>query len=176
MNKKKLCVFCGSGKGRGNSYLEMADDVGEFLIGQQWDLVYGGANIGVMGAMANAVLAKGGEVFGVMPKKLAEFEVAHREITALEIVDSMHERKQKMYDLSDGFLALPGGMGTLDELFEILTWSQLKYHRKPIYLWNYRGFFDFLLKHLQHAGGEGFISQEHLSLLMPVEKLAEIHL
>lgn len=162
---KRLCIFCGSANGKSNRYLEQAEAVGHLLNRYGVGLVYGGATVGVMGAVANAVLAGNGEVLGVIPQCLTGREVAHHNVTKLHIVETMHDRKRLMYDLSDAFLVLPGGMGTLDEMFEILTWSQLKLHNKPVYLLNEFGFYDSLLAYLRHSQQEGFIREEHAGLL-----------
>ena len=132
---------------------------------QEVALVYGGATIGVMGAIANAVIDHGGVVIGVIPKHLVNYEIAHRGITELHVVEDMHQRKKLMYDLSDAFLSLPGGMGTLDEMFEILTWSQLKLHNKACFIYNFQNFYDSLLEYLRHSHREGFIQAAHLELL-----------
>lgn len=158
---KNLCVFCGSKDGVGTKYLDLGAELGAGLAQNNIGLVYGGASIGVMGAMADSCLKNNGTVMGVIPKSLMEWEVGHGRITELLVVDNMHDRKSKMYDLSDGFVAIPGGMGTLDELCEIITWAQLKYHKKPIYVLNDYGFFDNLLNHFDLAVKEGFLSQEH---------------
>ncbi|MEK6628570.1 MAG: TIGR00730 family Rossman fold protein [Bdellovibrionota bacterium] len=175
---KRLCVFCGSAKGsnqeNSNRYIEQAIKVGELIAGQKIGLVYGGATIGVMGALANAVLEKGGDVIGVIPKSLIEHEIAHYKVTKLHIVEDMHERKRMMYDFSDAFLVLPGGMGTLDEMFEIITWSQLKLHSKPIYILNEFGFYDSLLEYIRHSHNEGFIKKEHLGLLQELKKAEDV--
>jgi uncharacterized protein (TIGR00730 family) len=131
-------------------------------------LVYGGASIGVMGAIADAVLLNGGVVIGVIPKTLMAYEIAHKNLTELHIVEDMHQRKKMMYDRSDAFLSLPGGMGTLDEMFEILTWSQLKLHNKPCFIYNFMGFYDSLLAYLHHSHKEGFIKDQHLNLLIEI--------
>lgn len=166
---KRLCVFCGSAEGFSPAYVEMARALGTAMAKHQVALVYGGATIGVMGAVANAVLQNGGQVIGVIPKTLVEYEIAHRNLTELHIVEGMHERKKLMYDSSDAFLSLPGGMGTLDEMFEILTWSQLKLHNKPCFVYNFQGFYDSLLSYLQHAHKEGFIKPQHMSLLKEIK-------
>ncbi|MGZ3788975.1 MAG: LOG family protein [Bacteriovorax sp.] len=162
---KRLCVFCGSAEGFSPVYLEMAKQLGELMAKNNVGLVYGGATIGVMGAIADSVLSHGGVVIGVIPKTLVDYEIAHKGLTELHVVEGMHERKKMMYDLSDAFLSLPGGMGTLDEMFEILTWSQLKIHSKPCFLYNFQGFFDSLLSYLGHAHKEGFIKPQHLAML-----------
>lgn len=170
---KNICVFCGSAKGQGDKYLELARDLGKKIADGGFGLIYGGASIGVMGEMANATLAAQGHVTGIMPKSLVNWEVGHSNLSKFEIVETMHERKQKMYDYSDFFLAIPGGMGTLDELFEILTWAQLQYHRKPIYILNFNGFFDHLIAHLKNAVEEGFIKKHHYDLLKVVNSLED---
>ncbi len=162
---KKLAVFCGSSSGKDTRILEMANRFGVLMGEKKISLIYGGASIGVMGAVANGVLSRQGSVHGVIPKKLEELEVSHRGLTKLEVAEDMHARKARMYDLADSFLALPGGFGTLDEIFEVLTWAQIGYHSKPCYILNYYGFYDYLLKHIQHLADSGFISPEHLRLL-----------
>ena len=166
---KNVCVFCGSATGKSPKYMEMANRFGKALYDNGYGLVYGGASIGVMGAVADSLLECGGEVIGVMPRSLCEWEVGHNNLTKFEMVDSMHERKQKMYDYSDAFIAIPGGMGTLDELCEIVTWAQLKYHEKPIYLLNFDGFFDGLVAHFKNIVAEGFLRPEHLELVKIVQ-------
>lgn len=166
---KKLCIFCGSAEGKSPVYLEMARQLGEAMAKNNVALVYGGASIGVMGVIADAVLANGGAVIGVIPKTLVNYEIAHKDLTELHIVEDMHQRKKLMYDKSDAFLSLPGGMGTLDEMFEILTWSQLKLHSKPCFIYNFMGFYDSLLAYLKHSHQEGFIKAEHLSMLKEIK-------
>jgi uncharacterized protein (TIGR00730 family) len=173
---RKLAVFCGSSTGRGELYLKLGSDLGHLLTKKNWGLVYGGASVGVMGAMADALLENKGRVWGVIPQSLVDWEVAHENLEELEVVDSMHQRKQRMYDLSDAFLAIPGGMGTLDELCEIITWAQLKHHKKPIYLLNFNGFFDQLIGHFQHCEKEGFLSKEHLKLIQCLNNLDDLEL
>lgn len=171
---KRLCVFCGSANGHSERYLEQARLVGAALADQKTGLVFGGGKVGIMGAIADSVLKSGGEVIGVIPESLVSAEVAHHQITRLHIVPDMHSRKKMMYDLSDAFLVLPGGMGTLDEMFEILTWSQLGLHQKPVYILNTFGFYDSLLEYLQHSHSEGFIKKEHLALLTELKTLSEL--
>lgn len=166
---KNLCVFCGSSKGNDGKYVELGEKLGSLLAENNLGLVYGGGRVGIMGAMADSCLEKGGKVFGVIPKSLMEWEVGHEGITELTVVDTMHDRKAKMYELSHGFVALPGGMGTLDELCEIVTWAQLKYHEKPIYVLSDYGFFDHLLNHFDLAVREGFLSQEHRDWIKVIE-------
>ena len=169
-----LCVFCGSASGKGSGYIDFAIELGSAIADNNYHLVYGGASIGVMGAVADQVLEKGNDVIGVMPQSLIDWEVGHKGLTKLDIVDSMHVRKEKMYAYSDAFIAIPGGFGTLDELCEIVTWAQLKYHEKPIYILNYNGFFDYLIKHFESASENGFISKEHLALIKTVSTIDEL--
>lgn len=164
-----LCVFCGSKEGKDKKYLELGVELGKLMGQKDIGLVYGGGRVGIMGAMADATLENNGKVYGVIPKSLMEWEVGHEGITELTIVETMHDRKAKMYELSDGFVALPGGMGTLDELCEIITWAQLEYHTKPIFVLNDHGFFDHLLNHFDLAVKEGFLSQEHRDWIKVVE-------
>lgn len=153
---RRVCVFTGSKVGVRPSYRAAAVSLGEALVARGLGLVYGGARVGLMGAIADAVLTRGGEVVGVIPERLVAREVAHTKLSDLRVVSSMHERKALMADLSDGFIAMPGGWGTLEELFEVLTWSQLGLHRKPCGLLNVDGYFDPLLAFLRHASEEGF--------------------
>lgn len=163
---KGICVYCGSSGQVAPHYLAEAATLGELLAEQQITLIYGGANVGSMGAMADACLAAGGKVIGVMPRGLVEKEVAHQGLTELHIVDDMHQRKAMMADLADAFIALPGGMGTLEELFEALTWAQLEFHGKAIGVLNSQGYFSQLLAFLSHAASEGFMHQRHVGLLL----------
>jgi uncharacterized protein (TIGR00730 family) len=172
--KKRLCVFCGSSKGKSPKYLEMARELGTLMAKNNIGLVYGGASIGVMGAIADAVLENGGEVIGIIPEHLKNYEIAHKDLSELIVVPDMHSRKKLMYEKSNYFLTLPGGMGTLDEMFEILTWAQLKLHHKPCYLFNVDGFYDSLLLHLNRIHEEGFMKREHLELLTVVKSFEEI--
>lgn len=162
---KRICVFCGAAKGNSGSYTDLARTVGKHIAQQKMGLVYGGGKVGLMGTLADAALENHGEVIGIIPRALVNAEVAHTKITKLHIVESMHARKKMMYDLSDAFLILPGGMGTLDETFEILTWAQIGIHKKPVYILNEFGFFHSLLGFLRHSHNEGFIKKEHLELL-----------
>ncbi len=163
---KNICVFCGSASGReGGGYMEQAQSFGRLLAKNKMSVVYGGASIGVMAAVANSALEEGAEVYGVIPEFLKQIEIGHLGLTKLHIVETMHERKQIMYDLSDAFVALPGGFGTLDELCEIMTWAQLKHHEKPCFILNENGFFDALLKHFDSLVTEGFLSAEHRKIL-----------
>ncbi len=154
---KRICVFCGSSSGKSPIYLESAKKLGKLIAQNGFELVYGGASIGVMGAIADAALENGGKVIGVMPSHLIDWEVSHKGLTEFISVDSMHERKEKMYELSDYFVSLPGGMGTLDEMCEIITWAQLKLHQKHTWLVDVNGFYKGLWAHFEHAIEEGFI-------------------
>jgi uncharacterized protein (TIGR00730 family) len=160
-----LCVFCGSSHGHDPQYAALADDVGREIARRGWRLVYGGGKVGLMGILANAALEAGGEVIGVIPRFLYEWEVGHDGLTELEIVDSLSERKRRMGDLSDAYLSLPGGIGTLDELFEALSWTQVRVENKPNGLLNRDGYFDGLLAFLDRATAEGFMRPEHRELL-----------
>ena len=163
---KRLCVFCGSAIGRQTAYADAARALATALLDRGLGLVYGGGSVGLMGTIADAVLAGGGEVIGVLPKGLARKERAHDGLTELHVVGSMHERKALMASLADGFVALPGGLGTLEEILEVLTWAQLGIHRKPVGLVDIRGYWTGLLALLRHAVGEGFVRPEYAALLL----------
>jgi len=163
---KRICVFCGSNRGNLPAYEEAARLLAKTLAEKKLELVFGGGQVGLMGVIADAMLAQQGEVLGVIPRALFKKEAAHPNLTRLYEVDSMHERKQLMYDLSDGFIALPGGWGTLDELCEIVTWSQLGIHRKPCGLLNTEGFFDALLQFINDCTRREFIHPSHRDLLI----------
>ena len=152
-----VCVYCGSNPGSNPAFLRAARELGAELARRDIRLVYGGAKIGMMGALADAVLASGGQAVGVIPDALVEHEVAHSGLTELHVVRSMHERKTLMAELSEGFIALPGGIGTFEELFEIWTWAHLGLHQKPIALLNVAGYYDHLAAFLKHAQSEGFL-------------------
>lgn len=171
---KRVCVYCGSNPGRQPIYREAATELGRELVQRDIALVYGGASIGVMGALANAVLENGGEVIGVIPQSLATREVAHAELSELIVVTSMHERKAKMAELSDGFVALPGGWGTFEELFEMLTWAQLGLHTKPCGLLNIAGYYDHLAMFLQHAMDERFVREEYKPMMIMEQQPATL--
>ena len=166
MEMKRVCVFCGSSAGTRPVYAEAARAMGRTLAERGTGLVYGGGRVGLMGEVADAVLAAGGEVTGVIPRGLMEREVGHRGLTSLEVVGTMHERKARMADLADGFVALPGGYGTLDELCEVLTWSQLGIHAKPCGVLNVEGYFDALLALFDHSVAEGFVRPAHRALVL----------
>jgi len=163
---KRICVYCGSSPGRLPEYRDAAQALGHELATRDLGLVYGGASVGVMGAVADAVLAKGGQAYGVIPSALATREVAHNGLDELFVVDSMHERKAKMAELSDGFIALPGGWGTIEEIFEMLTWAQLGFHQKPCGLLNISGYYDHLFTFLEHAIDQRFVREEYRPMIM----------
>ena len=163
---KSLCVYCGSSVGVSPVYADAARTLAQSMVNERINLVYGGGNVGLMGIIADEVLKLGGKVTGVIPKALMDYEVGHRGLTHLYIVKDMHERKAKMAKLSGGFIAMPGGIGTLEELFEALTWSQLGFHDKPIGLLNVNGFYDGLIRFIQNLVKQGFLKPEHASLMM----------
>ena len=166
ISMKSICVFCGSSPGVSAHYADAARALAEEMVKHKIALVYGGGNVGLMGIIADEVMRLGGEATGVIPKALLYKEVGHRALSRLHIVKDMHERKAKMAELSDGFIALPGGIGTLEELFEALTWSQLGFHDKPIGLLNVGGFYDGLVQFIEHLVTQGFLRPEHASLLL----------
>jgi uncharacterized protein (TIGR00730 family) len=166
---RRVCVFCGSSMGISKAYLHEAKTLGARIAADGWGLVYGGTSIGLMGATAGAALAGGAEVIGVLPQTLQDREIAHTGLTHLHLVGSMHERKALMASLSDAFLALPGGYGTLDEFFEIVTWAQLRIHTKPCVLINTEGYYDGLLRFLEHSVEEGFVQAKNRSLILVAE-------
>jgi len=159
-------VYCGSSSGANLAYARAAKELAGVLVENEIELVYGGASKGTMGLLADAVLEAGGAVHGVIPKMLEEKEIAHTGLTELHVVTTMHERKSMMAALSDGFIALPGGIGTLEELIEILTWGQLRFHDKPCGVLNVLGYFDKLLAYLDHAQEEGFLRAENRAMLL----------
>ena len=171
---KRICVFCGGSVGRDARYREAAEELGRQLAGRGLGLVFGGGSVGLMGAVADATLAAGGRAIGVIPHGLAVREVAHRGLTELRVVSSMHERKAMMARLADAFVALPGGFGTLEELFEIVTWAQLGIHRKPIGLLNVAGYYDALVRLLDHAVAEGFVPAENRGLIVVASEPAPL--
>ena len=163
---RRVCVYCGSSDNVNLAYREAAASMGSLLASRGIGVVYGGGRVGLMGEVANAALAAGGQVIGVIPEKLRALEVGHDGLSELFVVDSMHTRKAMMAQLSDAFIALPGGFGTLVELFEVTTWTQLNYHTKPVGLLNVAGFYDHLLAHLDRAAAEGFIRPLHRPLIV----------
>ncbi len=170
----KICIFCGASSGHDPAVFDAVSQVTESFAREKVGLVYGGASIGIMGALADGLLARGGEVTGVIPEVLKTKEIAHPHLTELHVVSNMHDRKKLMYDLSDGFLVLPGGMGTLDELFEILTWRQLGFHRKPIALLNVNGYYNHLLAFLDHAVAQGLVKGSDRTLLFASDDWSKI--
>ena len=166
---QRVCVFCGSRVGRSPSYGELAQEIGEKLAANNIGLVYGGGSVGLMGLVARATSKAGGETIGIIPQFLDELEVAQEGLTKLEIVDTMHERKARMFSLSDAFVVMPGGLGSLDETFEIATWAQLRLHSKPIYLLNHNGYWEPLVDLIEHVISHGFAdpSARRLFEVMP---------
>jgi uncharacterized protein (TIGR00730 family) len=171
---KRVCVFAGSSAGSRDEYQDAARALGRTLAERGIGLVYGGARVGLMGIIADATLTAGGQAIGVIPAALVAREIAHEGLTELRIVSSMHERKALMADLSDAFIAVPGGWGTLEEFFEVLTWAQLGLHRKPCGLLNVLGYFDGLLSFLEHAVGERFLRREYASMIAVAASPAEL--
>lgn len=163
---RRVCVFCGSSPGSRGEYAAAARELGSLLAAEGIAAVYGGGNVGLMKQLADAALANGGHVIGVIPSALVERELAHGDLSDLRVVASMHERKALMADLSDAFIALPGGLGTLEEIFEVVAWAQLRFHDKPCGLLNIAGYYDHLLAFLDHAVESGFLRQPHRDLLM----------
>lgn len=169
----RICVYCGSSFGVKPAYREAAEALGRSLAERGWGMVYGGGSVGLMGTVADAVLAGGAEVIGVIPHKLVELEKEHRGLTKLMEVETMHERKRLMMEHADGFMVLPGGVGTLEELFEVVTWLQLGYHHKPVCLLNVDGYYDPLLQMLDGMVEGGLLPEPHRALLMVANTVAE---
>jgi uncharacterized protein (TIGR00730 family) len=163
---ERVCVFCGSSPGARPEYTAATAELARVLVADGVGVVYGGAGVGLMGALADAVLEAGGEITGVIPRALVDREVAHRDLSDLRVVGSMHERKALMAELADAFVALPGGIGTLEELFEVYTWAQLGLHRKPCALLNVAGYYDGVVAFLDHAMSERFLNEGTRALLM----------
>jgi uncharacterized protein (TIGR00730 family) len=163
---KSICVFCGSSPGANGAYAQAARSFGELLAGNDISLIFGGGKVGLMGQLADAVLTNGGRAIGVIPNRLAIKEVAHASLTDLHVVENMHQRKAMMYELSDAFVALPGGTGTLDELFEVFTWIQLGFLAKPLGLLNVDSYFNNLTSFLSHTVEQRFVKPEHLDMLL----------
>lgn len=170
----RICVFCGSSCGNNELYANAATEMGRTVAQRGIELVYGGGRVGLMGALADAALAAGGVVIGVMPQSLAEREIQHTRLTELHIVATMHERKTQMAELADGFIALPGGAGTFEEIFEQWTWAQIGVHRKPCGFLNTNHYFDLLQKMIAQMVGEGFLQPEHASMLVFANEPAAI--
>ena len=171
---KRITVFCGSSFGTDKIYKEQAALLGQTLAKQNIELVYGGANVGLMGAVADGCLNEGGKVIGVLPDFLRSKEIAHTGLTELILVESMHERKTKMNDLCDGVIALPGGFGTLDELFEMITWAQLGLHKKPIAILNINGFYDSLLELMQTMTDKGLLKEVNQKMLLVSDDIEDL--
>jgi uncharacterized protein (TIGR00730 family) len=169
---KRLAVYCGSATPADPLYIDLAREVGRTLAARGIGVVSGGGRLGVMGAVADSALAAGGEVIGIIPRALVDAEVAHKGLSELHVVDTMHQRKQAFTDLSDGFVTLPGGTGTMDELWEALSWAQIGYHAKPIGLLNAGGFYDLLIAFNQHMGAVGFVRPQHQGLMIVDTTLA----
>jgi uncharacterized protein (TIGR00730 family) len=167
---RRLCVYCGSNPGSQPDYTEAAKNLARALVERNIEVVYGGASVGIMGVLANAILAEGGHVIGIIPQTLVDKEVAHPGLSDLRVVKSMHERKTLMAELSDGFIALPGGLGTLEELFEVLTWALLGLHQKPCGLLNICDYYRSLIDFLDHAVAEKFIKDVHRAMLLVEEQ------
>lgn len=168
---KRIAVYCGSASPADPVYIEAARGVGRGLAERGIGVVYGGGRLGLMGAVADSALAAGGEVIGVIPQALVNAEVAHRDLTELHVVDTMHERKARFTELADGFLNLPGGTGTMDELWEAMSWAQLGYHSDPIGLLNVAGYYDKLVGFWRHMGTVGFVRQQHQKMLLVADEL-----
>jgi len=165
MPVRSVCVFCGASTGANPAYRDAAIALGRAIAQRGLKLVYGGGAVGLMGIVANAAMAAGGEVVGIIPQSLLDAEVGHKGLTRLEVVDGMHARKARMAELSDAFIALPGGLGTLEELFEVWTWGQLGYHAKPLGLLDVNGFYEKLGGFLDHVVEEGFVRPQHRAML-----------
>jgi len=173
-NPSSICVYCGSSANVAHPYRLAAQDLGRMLGERRIRIVYGGGRVGLMGLVADAALAAGGEVVGIIPRHIQEMEVQHQTLTELHVVGTMHERKRMMVDRAQGFVILPGGLGTLDETFEILTWKQLSLHHHPIVILNLDGYWDPLLALIRHAAAEGFIRPQHAQLFRSVATVEEI--
>jgi uncharacterized protein (TIGR00730 family) len=171
---QRVGIFCGSHTGNDSHYIDVATDVARRIVRRGYGIVYGGGRVGLMGVIADAALAAGGEVIGVIPEALAAREQAHASLTQLHVVSSMHERKALMADLSDAFIALPGGFGTMDEFCEILTWAQLRIHSKPVALLNRNGYYDELLALFDKMVREGFVTVTNRSLVQTVTTIEEL--
>jgi len=174
MNLKSLCVYCGSSPGLRASYIKAAEEFGRLIAADGITLVYGGGNVGLMGAIADSVLQAGGSVIGVIPEQMVAKELAHNGLTELYRVGSMHERKLKMAELSDAFVALPGGIGTMEEIFEVFTWTQLGYHSKPCAFLDVEQYYSPLFQFLDHMAEQRFIKKEHLASLIRGDDPADL--
>jgi len=171
---RSVCVFCGSSHGSSPAYEQAAQEMGQAIAKRGWTLVYGGGNVGLMGVVADAALAAGGKVIGVIPEALLARELGHHGVTELRVVNTMHERKAMMADLADAFIALPGGIGTFEEFFEVLTWAQLGIHQKPCGMLNTRGYYQPVLELLSNAVHEGFLRTAHQQMVLTSEEPDEL--
>ena len=166
MSGASICIYCGSSPGERPVYADAAEALARELVSRGIEVVYGGSCKGIMGVLADAVLERGGRIYGVMPHSLVRKEVGHAGLTELHMTETMHERKSLMADMADGFIAMPGGLGTLEEIIEVVTWGQLGFHEKPCGLLNVDGYFDGLLAYLRHAEQEGFVKSAHREMLL----------
>lgn len=171
---KRICVFCGSNVGNNAAYVSAAQELGRLLVSRGIGLVYGGASVGIMGAVANSMLAEGGEVIGVIPTFLNKKEVGHTALTELHIVESMHQRKALMAELSDGFIALPGGVGTMEEFFEVWTWAQLGLHGKPCALLNVADYYQHLITFINNLVDTGFLKSEQRDIVLVSDDIRDL--
>jgi uncharacterized protein (TIGR00730 family) len=171
---KRLCVFCGSSHGNSPAFEAAACELGEAIAARGIELVYGGSHVGLMGVVADAALARGGKVIGVLPRFMADKELAHKEVTQLHLVDTMHERKQVMAGLAEGFVALPGGFGTFEEIFEAMTWGQLHLHAYPCAFLNVDGYYDSLMEFLRGSVANGFVRREQFEALIFARSVNEL--
>ncbi|MEO9474914.1 MAG: TIGR00730 family Rossman fold protein [Cyclobacteriaceae bacterium] len=166
MENKKIAVFCGSKTGNSPAYTSAAKQLGALMTERNIDLVYGGGNVGLMGIIADEIMSKGGNVYGIIPEKLMQMEVGHPGITELKVVNTMHERKAQMAHMADGFIAMPGGIGTLEEIIEVFTWQQIGYHDKPCAFLNTNNYYDDLFSFIQNMVDKEFLSEEHRNKLI----------
>lgn len=171
---KNVCVYCGSSSRVDDAYKDAATKLGQLVAQEGWGVVYGGGRVGLMGLVADSAMKSGGEVIGIIPSHIKEREVQHEELTELVVVETMHVRKQMMVDRSQAFVILPGGLGTLDELFEILTWKQLALHDKPIVIVNMNGYWENMLATLKHIANQGFMREEDMNMLVVVETVDDV--
>ena len=171
---KNVCVYCGSSSQVDDAYKKAAVDLGGLIAKENWGVVYGGGHVGLMGLVADSALEKGGDVIGIIPSHIEEREVQHTNLTELHVVDTMHVRKQMMVDRSQAFVILPGGLGTLDELFELLTWKQLGLHDKPIVIVNVNGYWEKMLVAVKHIADQGFMRQDDLKMFIAVDGVDEV--
>ncbi len=171
---KSVCIFCGSSPGKNKQYVKVAKRLGAFMAQNDFRLIYGGASIGIMGAIAEKILQDSGEVVGIMPQSIIDLEVAHSGLSEFIKTESMHERKNLMHEMSDLFIALPGGMGTMDEICETITWAQLDFHQKPTIIFNFEGYYDHFIAHIHQMNKEGFYADEHLKLFKVCNSYEEL--